>query len=127
MKKPLTLKKLIELVTKEAINLKANATQEELDNLNFNCLLPSDSTQCIYGQMTGNCDSKRAVELIRLSCKRVMGLETIIYLGLILMVSQQKNIGIIIFHQLNFLLGCMTMTGHRLINTMVTMKSLSTF
>jgi hypothetical protein len=72
MKKPLTIEKLIKLVTEEAINLKANATQEELDELDLVGFSPREQKHCIYGQMTGHCDSERAVELIMKSCKRVM-------------------------------------------------------
>lgn len=53
----------LSLVQKELDTIKTNATQEEIDSLNlkeFNHTLPD---LCIYGQMTGNCDSDRAKEL----------------------------------------------------------------
>lgn len=55
---------LVELVRKEADALRANATAAERDKLDFYSLKPTDSTACIYGQMTGNCWSKRSYDLI---------------------------------------------------------------
>ena len=52
------------LVIKEAKALKSNATKDELANLNFGRLNPTEHTQCIYGQMTGSCFSPRAEKLI---------------------------------------------------------------
>ena len=48
----------------EAKNLKENATKKELKKLDFDELKPNHHESCIYGQMTGSCFSKRAVELI---------------------------------------------------------------
>ncbi len=62
---------LNKLVIAEAKQLKLNATKSELESLNFNTLNPSRTTSCIYGQMTGNCFSSRATELIELSCEKV--------------------------------------------------------
>lgn len=59
------------LVVKEAKNLKVNATKEELENLNFRNLNPSHIDNCIYGQMTGDCFSYRATDLIRKNCVKV--------------------------------------------------------
>ncbi len=53
-------------VLDEATKLKSCATQEELEMLSFGRLKPDDKNKCIYGQMTGNCFSERATEL--LSC-----------------------------------------------------------
>lgn len=62
---------LLQLVREEAEALKLHATKEEIDNLNIYNLIPSISDKCIYGQMTGNCFSLRAIELIQLCCNRV--------------------------------------------------------
>lgn len=51
-------------VIDEATKLKSCATQEELEKLNFKRLDPERIQKCIYGQMTGNCFSKRATELL---------------------------------------------------------------
>lgn len=59
--------KLKLLVTQEAILLRHNATQAERDHLNFNEVNPWFSDECIYGQMTGSCQNKRAAELLE-SC-----------------------------------------------------------
>lgn len=53
----------LKLVRKEIISLKKKATSEELCKLNFSTLAPSNTEKCIYGQMTGDCDSDRAREL----------------------------------------------------------------
>jgi hypothetical protein len=60
-----------ELVKKEASKLKEYATQEELEQLDFNTLRPYVSYNCIYGQMTGSCYSDRANELILKCAERV--------------------------------------------------------
>lgn len=62
--------KLIELVKDEAIALRQHATPHELAMLDIDTLdnTPND---CIYGQMTGYCNSPRAVELIENCCSRV--------------------------------------------------------
>lgn len=55
---------LIELVRKEADALRAHATQEEKDKLNIRTLDPQNMHNCIYGQMTGSCYSRRAHTLL---------------------------------------------------------------
>lgn len=57
-------KTLLQLVKKEANSLLKKATRDELQKLNFSKLNPNDQTSCIYGQMTGNCFSRRASVLI---------------------------------------------------------------
>ena len=59
------------LATEEAKKLKKFATKEELGKLDFVFFDPGSPEFCIYGQMTGNCYSARANELIRKCCKRV--------------------------------------------------------
>lgn len=57
-------KQLVNYVHKEAAKLKANAAPEELGNLDFERLSPLHVNQCIYGEMTGHCESQRALELL---------------------------------------------------------------
>lgn len=64
-------------VLKEIINLKKYATQEELDNLNINKLIPDLNDNCIYGQLTGNCFSERATRLIIKCCTSSVSFDTI--------------------------------------------------
>ena len=67
------LKRFKGLVEKEARLLKENATVEELSKLNFDTLDADHRGHCIYGQMTGNCDSYRSLELMKDTCiDRVM-------------------------------------------------------
>ena len=56
-------KEFIAEVRKELKHIKANATKEEIDKLDIIDLDPSSAAHCIYGQMTGQCDSTRACEL----------------------------------------------------------------
>lgn len=64
-------KEMQDLVIKEAITLREQATQEELDNLNFSNLDGSHDHECIYGQMTGYCSSPRALSLILICATKV--------------------------------------------------------
>lgn len=68
----LNQQELFLLVKQEAENLKVHATQEELSNLSFDKLDPIQADKCIYGLMTGNCYSKRSIQLIELCCERVI-------------------------------------------------------
>lgn len=65
------LEEMKALATEEAVKLKQYATKEELDNLDLKDLDPLDEDSCIYGQMTGGCNSERAQELIMLCANRV--------------------------------------------------------
>lgn len=58
----------LELVHKELKHLKENATSEEISNLNFNLLDVLCPYSCVYGQMTGRYDSRRAIELKPCEC-----------------------------------------------------------
>jgi len=57
-------------VKKEASLIKKHATGEEIDKLSFIKLRPTNYDECVYGQMTGNCRSERAIELIKKCCQR---------------------------------------------------------
>lgn len=65
------IEKFPKLVVKEAKKLRELTTVEERNNLDFDNLNPESNTDCIYGQLTGSCHSKRAIELIKKSCSRV--------------------------------------------------------
>ncbi|MEK6880343.1 MAG: hypothetical protein AABY22_12075 [Nanoarchaeota archaeon] len=68
----LTIAILNALVIDEAKKLKKNAKNYEIKKLNFERLDTQHVTKCVYGQMTGDCFSDRATELIEGSCKRVI-------------------------------------------------------
>jgi|SRR6185295_18110077 len=57
-------------VKAEAVALRQHATKEELGRLSFDLLDSANFEHCVYGQMTGNCCSTRALELIWLCCTR---------------------------------------------------------
>src|SRR5687767_8745177 len=59
-----TFEQLKEDVRKEAEALKIHATKEERERLDFSALNSTSVTNCIYGQMTGHCDSERSLYLI---------------------------------------------------------------
>jgi hypothetical protein len=59
-----TFEQLKEDVRKEAEALKIHATKEELAALDISNLRPEHVDKCIYGQMTGYCNSERGAELI---------------------------------------------------------------
>jgi len=65
MVKSYTKKQFIEDVKKEAMALRKHATKEEIGKLDFENLEPLSVTRCIYGQLTGECDTPRASQLIR--------------------------------------------------------------
>ena len=52
-------------VMQEVEALKKHATKAEIKNLDFETLNPRAYSRCIYGQMTGDCHSSRALMLIR--------------------------------------------------------------
>ena len=60
---------LIALVREEASLISQHATEEEKGRLIFKDLSPGSMYRCVYGQMTGNCFSRRAVELLNLCAK----------------------------------------------------------
>lgn len=64
--KPLKKDFLIEVMS-EIDRIKSKATKEEISLLNFKSFNHYSSGSCIYGQMTGSCDSRRAEKLMRKS------------------------------------------------------------
>lgn len=65
-----TFEQLKEDVRKEAEALKIHATVEEREKLDISKLKPNSTSFCIYGQMTGDCDSRRASHLIK-NCTKI--------------------------------------------------------
>lgn len=57
-------------VINEAIALRQYATKEEREKLCFRLLNSMSQTNCIFGLMTGDCDSPRALELIQKCASR---------------------------------------------------------
>lgn len=57
-------KKLIKAVEREAKAIRDNATKEEIDNLILDNFDGDEFTRCVYGLLTGDCRSPRAIELI---------------------------------------------------------------
>lgn len=60
----------IEDVKKEIISLRKHATPEETHRLSLEEINPTTRYKCIYGLMTGSCQSPRAIKLISKCCKR---------------------------------------------------------
>lgn len=58
--------KLLSLVRNEANLIKQHATTEEVAKLSTENFEPMDTDNCIYGQMTGDCRSLRAIELLNI-------------------------------------------------------------
>lgn len=56
--------KLIKEVFEEALLLNQHTTQEEKDRLWYHRVITHSASKCIYGLMTGDCNNKRALELI---------------------------------------------------------------
>ena len=68
----ITKKQFLADVEHEIRMLKEHATQEEVEKLDFQLFNPRRSDGCIYGQMTGECDTPRAKELMDKACIRVL-------------------------------------------------------
>lgn len=67
-----TFEQLKEDVRKEAEALRVHATIEERERLDIDELEPQFLDHCIYGLMTGNCNSERGVELIgKCACRYI--------------------------------------------------------
>lgn len=63
--------KFPKLVIEEATALREHATKNEISHLSFENLEPSSKSECIYGQLTGDCYSPRATRLIEQCARRV--------------------------------------------------------
>lgn len=71
----ITKKQFLSDVMHEINMLKQHATAKELSRLNFDAFNPGHSENCVYGQMTFDCESDRAKELMDVSCIRQMNLK----------------------------------------------------
>ena len=58
-----TNKQFIDMVIKEINYIKTAATPEEIGKLDVDFFSGHSSGNCIYGQMTGRCNSDRAKEI----------------------------------------------------------------
>lgn len=67
-------KEFLQDVMNEINHIKANATQEEISRLDFDNFNSAYKDRCVYGQMTGSCDSDRAKELMPKSYYSLRGL-----------------------------------------------------
>lgn len=63
-------------VLTEATALRDLSTPEEKEKLDYIRLLPSNREKCIYGLMTGSCNSPRAIELMQKCCPQYFHNET---------------------------------------------------
>ena len=63
-------KQFLQEVTDEIENIKLYATDKEKQKLDFDTFDPDYLTSSIYGQLTGHCESDRAIKLITKCCKR---------------------------------------------------------
>lgn len=70
--KTITKKQFLADVMHEIEMLKKYATEEEKAKLDFSTLNPIHEQRCIYGQLTNDCTSNRAAQLMNLSCIRQM-------------------------------------------------------
>lgn len=64
----------LEEVKREIEAIKKYATPEELSLLDIDRLDPSSSVNCIYGQMSFDCESHRAKTLMEKGCVRVINI-----------------------------------------------------
>ncbi len=63
----------VKQVKRELDTIKKNATQTEIARLRVNTFNHRNPMLCIYGQMTGECTSKRAKEIRRKSFQNIGG------------------------------------------------------
>ena len=71
-RKVTNLSRLKELATIEVKNLKRCVTKEEIANLSIRRLDAEEANKCIYGQLTGHCNSPRSLQLILRCCTKVI-------------------------------------------------------
>lgn len=60
-------KAFLQEVYDEIETIREKATDEEKAKLDIWSFAPTDGRRCIYGQMTGQCDSVRAIEIMQKS------------------------------------------------------------
>ena len=71
IQKKTKMESLKELTIKEATNLKQHITEQEKQKLSKKTFNPASVGFCIYGQLTGWCDSPRAIQLAKLCIGKV--------------------------------------------------------
>jgi hypothetical protein len=64
----------LQAVEAEVRAIKLHATTDEIGRL-LSEFCGDSQTRCVYGQLTGSCESPRAKELMELSCQRVVATE----------------------------------------------------
>lgn len=64
----------LQAVEAEVHAIKLHATTNEIGRL-LSKFIGEKQTKCVYGQLTGSCESPRAKELMELSCQRVVATE----------------------------------------------------
>lgn len=64
IKSPVDKEELFPLVEKEVALIKQNFAKEEIEKLRVRHIDPNMADECIYGTMTGSCNSERVVEFI---------------------------------------------------------------
>lgn len=69
--KTITKKQFLVDVMHEIEMLKTHATEKEKVRLGYTAINPARTDHCVYGQLTGDCQNKRAKKLMDLSCTRV--------------------------------------------------------
>lgn len=60
----MTRTELVKMAKAEIKRIKKVATEDEISRLNFETFYPNKVSSCIYGQMTGDCGSPRAKEIM---------------------------------------------------------------
>lgn len=71
----ITQKQFLADVMHEIETLKKHATAKEKSKLDIEYLRPYNAEHCIYGQMTGDCRTPRALHLMKKSCVRIFDLK----------------------------------------------------
>jgi len=64
----------LQAVEAEVHAIKLHATTDEIEKL-LSSFDGENRANCVYGQLTGSCESPRAKELMELSCQRVVATE----------------------------------------------------
>jgi hypothetical protein len=67
----MTNQTILKHVRAEIENIKLFATKTQIKKLNFDTLNPEHTEKCIYGQMTGDCESPKAHNLIDKCCTKL--------------------------------------------------------
>jgi len=63
---------LLDAVQHELIQLKAKTTKKEKSRLNIDMFNPDSIYRCIYGQLTGSCETIRTRNLMKFCCEKIV-------------------------------------------------------